>query len=501
MGVQNNPNVNQNVPPPSSQPPPSSAEAGARTDGARPPADGARPPAEGARPPSNTSGAAANLGTSTPNQAQLDLANAFDNIQAQQSLINTGTNSEAVATFQSDNQTSRADTSTAHTEAHQEIQRDLGTSSAYRSSTSTENLNQQNMANMSFRDVERLFQRFQGQGLQTNPRPNANGAQEGQNVRLAQQGDAQAALMRGRGEGAVAGRQVRAGEGQAQQPQTYRAHAFGFLARDTNTGRPMGFIYTRNPTGPQTGRSPENPENPEAHAHETHTPQDTAEAGRFANASRTRVPGERRLSADRANDDATENETEEGTSEGQEVATHRGEIDNPVIAAFMAGRHGGGEGGEAQQDSTRDVVENAVVVFGSSSPDDAARLRSEHTVNSAITAGTGYYVHNIGLGRGGRGQGEQPFGSPEENMMRGAAGVHAGPAQDMGELRRLSLCVNGEMIDMGSPQGQARFDAICARNPEVREAAIGLVQQRQNFTTHVTANLFNIHGGEPSARA
>lgn len=498
MGVQNNPNVNQNVPPPSSQPPPSAPESGARPEGARPPAEGARPPAEGAQHPAGQ-GSGVNLGTAAPNQAQLDLANAFDNIQAQQSLINTETNAGAVETFQGDNQTARADASAAHSDAHEQIQRDLGTNSAYRSSTNIENLNQQNFANMSFRDVERMFTRFQGQGLQSNPRPNPQGS-EGQSARL-MQGDAQAAaLARGRGEAALAGRNTRGAEEQPQ-PQTYRAHAFGFLARDTHSGRPMGYIVTRNPTGPQTGRTPENPENPEAHTRDTHSPQDTADAGRFATASRTRVPGERRLSADRTNEDATEERAEEGSGEGTEVAHREGAgPTDPVIAAYMA-RQGGGEGGQSEQDSTRDVIENAVVVFGQSSPDDSARLRSEHAVHGATMAGTGYYVHNIGLGRGGRGQGEQPFGSPEENMLRGAAGVHAGPAQDMGELRRLSLCVNGEMIDMGSPQGQARFDAICARNPEVREAAMGLVEQRRNFTTHVTANLFHANGGEPSARA
>ncbi len=493
--IQNNP-VN---PTPNANPSPSTPPS---AEGAHPPAEGAQPPAEGAHPPASTSGPAANLGSTTPpNQAQLNLANARDNILAQQSLIDTGVNADAVEAFHADLATARADTSTAHTDALQNIERDLGTASAYQSSTNIENLNGQNLGNMSFRQVESYFNRLQGQGLQANPRANPNAGQEGQSAKLAQQG-AQAEMMRGRGEGADArGMPRRGAEGQAQ-PQTFRAHAFGFLAKDTNTGRPMGFIYTRNPTGSQTGRTPENPENPEAHTRDAHTSKDTADAGqRSATASHTRVPGERRLAADRANKDATENDTaEEGSSEGHEVA-HRGNAENnPVIAAFMAGRHGSGEGGDDQQQSTREVVENAVVVFGASSPDDAARLRSEHTVNGAITAGTGYYVHNIGLGRGGRGQGETS-GSPEENMLRGAAGVHAGPAQDMGELRRLSLCVNGEMIDMGSPHGQACFAAICSTNPEVREAAMGLVQQRQNFTTHVTANLFNINGGEPSARA
>ncbi len=113
MGVTTNPSVNSSVPPPSNTPPPDSTRP--PTEGAKPPAEGARPPAEGAHPPANSSAAsAANLGTSPPNQAQLDLANAFDNIQAQQSLINTETNAGSVETFQMDNQSSRADSSESH---------------------------------------------------------------------------------------------------------------------------------------------------------------------------------------------------------------------------------------------------------------------------------------------------------------------------------------------------------------------------------------------------
>lgn len=501
MAVQNNPNVNK--PPPRANPPPG----GVGDANAGRPAEGAQSPAKGAQPPADSAAGAGNFGGLNSPANAADVAKGWQNVgfqnqQANQGLIDTGVLSEQAGSAHEENQAVRSDASASRTEAHQEIERDLGNASAYRSSTNVETARDINFRSMSFTDVERVFARFQGQGLQSTPRPDQG--QGAQGSRLAQGSAQHQALQRGLNDAANArGLPRRPGDGQAQPQQTFRAHALGFLARDTVGGRPVAYIYTRTPTGPQQqGRTPENPENPEASVHhENPTPQDTANAGRFAGASRnTRLQGERRLGADRTDEDTANEGAEEGSGEGREVARQGNGETNPVVAAFLAGRQSGGEGGEQQAQSTREVIDNAVVVFGEASPDDAARLRSEHTVNGAITAGTGYYVHRLGLGQR-QGGGEGQFGSPEENMLRGAVGVRAGCENDMGELRRLSVCVNGEMIDMGSPQGQARFDAICARNPEVREAAMGLVQQRQNFTTHVTANLFNINGGEPSARA
>jgi len=505
MAVQNNPNVN--TPPPSSTPPPG----GAGDANAGRPAEGARPPAEGARPPADSAASPGNFGGLNSPANAADVAKGWQNVgfqnqQANQGLIDTGVLSEQAGSAHEENQAVRSDASAARTEAHQEIERDLGNASAYRSSTNVETARDMNFMNMSRTDVERVFARFQGQGLQSNPRPDQG--QGAQGSRLAQGNAQQQALQRGLNDAAnVRGLPRRPGDGQAQPQQTYRAHAFGFLARDTGGGRPVAYIYTRTPTGPQQqGRTPENPENPEASVHhENPTPQDTANAGRFAGASRnTRLQGERRQGADRTDEDNANEGAEEGSGEGREVARQGAGDTSPVIAAYLSNRQGGGQGGEDQRQSTREVVENAVVVFGESSPDDAARLRAEHAVNGATMVGTGEYVRRLNLGQRQRG-GEGQFGSPQENMVRSARGVHDGRQGDIGQLYRGPTYLNGELFRMDAPSERARFlEAVNRLPPEDREDAIAtsmeLREQTENFTKYVTANLFHINGGEPAAR-
>ena len=494
-GIQNNPNVNTagvNNTPPSNTPPP---DAG-RTDGAqRPPAEGSAPPPESPRGASDVAGGAGNPGA-LPNTGTPDLTRMFEGDRAaQQQLIDVGAQGEQVAEAQDGNATARADTSMSRVEG-QQADGQVDNRSAERSFVSSQA--QQRLTDAP--NTQRQFANFLTQGSQ-NPNPNANRTGNNQGSHdAAMNREFQAlqdAMNRGQPEGGVAGRRQATGE----QPATFRAHAFGFLARDVNTGRQMGYIVTRQPIASQAGRTPENPENPEAHAQDTPHGEDAAHAGRFAAAARTRVPGERRVGADRANDDNTDNDNAGEGGEGGSVANRETTETNPVIAAFLSQHGGGGQGEEGEAQSTREVIDNAVVVFGEASPDDAARLRSEHTVGSAITAGTGHYVHRLNLGQRSGNSGQSGVPSGDEALVMGATGVHAGRESDMGELRRLSLNVNGEMIDMGSAQGQARFEEICSTNPEVREAAMGLVEQRRNFTTHVTANLFRADGGEPSARA
>ncbi len=490
MAVQNNPNVN--TPPPSANP---AADVAPRPDAGRPasapPPEGAQPPA-GARPPA-AQGAAGSLGV-PQTQAQLDLANAFDNIQAQQGLINTEVNADAVESFQEGHKGVRQDAREARQQGQQAADGDQR-QAAQRGYVDAE-------AQKSLGDATNTKGRYnqfltQGSLAQQTPRqanPNPTNPQSGLN---AEQQLSYQQAMAARGDA----RTARQGQNPTQanpQAQTFRANGtLGYLMPSpTPGGRPVVVIQTRQPTGQA---NPSDPQNPNAE-HAEGQPQ-TREAGDHALsqfAGRQRPVGERRNS-DRARE--ADPDHAEGEGEGDNTAARQGDSSVArVVAQYQSGEGGQGGGQEQREASITETRERYNIEFGSA--EEGANGVAHRGVLSAVEGGTGTYVRRLAArDHGGGGRDDSRFGSPEDRMVASAQGVYAGRESDMGELRRLSIRVNGEMIDMGSPQGRARFDSICASHPEVREVAMDLVQQRQDFTRHVTANLFNINGGEPAARA
>lgn len=488
MAIQNNPSVN--TPPPSSTP---AADAATRP-GASGPAETARPPAEAPRPGADAAG---NPGGALglPNAGTPDLTTLFDdNRQVQQGLIDQGAIDGQIGQAQDVNETARADTSHAHTEGERSAQdtqtrateRGFVNSDAQRTLSDARNT----LGRLGVLQTGNLPQ----QG--TTQRPgNPNQANPLQGM-TAEQQQAFMQAMATRGDARMSARTAQA-QGNPQA-QVFRANGtLGYLMPSpTPGGRPVVVIQTRNPTGQANPSDPQNP-----HAEHAEGQPQTREAGDHAMsqfAGRQRPVGERR-GADRTRE---EGEHAEGGGEGENPQVRQGDSAlSRIVAQYHSGEGGQGGGEQQREASITETRERYTLQFGESEPDASTVNAAEAGVLGAVVLGGGTYIRRVAGRDHGGGQSDSAFGTPEERMLASAQGVHAGPAQDMGELRRLSVCVNGEMIDMGSTQGRARFDAICATNPEVRTAALDLVQQRQDFTRHVTAQLFNINGGEPSARA
>lgn len=494
MAVQNNPTVS--TPLPST----TAADAAARPDAGRPSTtaprpEGAQPPAGAAHPPAAPHGAAANNLGLPQTQAQLDLANAFDNIQAQQGLIATEVNADAVQSSQENNQGVRQDARESRQQGQQEAEgrQDQAAQRVYKDALAQRSLGDAP-------NTKGRYNQFLTQGSlaqQTTPRPaNPNSANSQQGLN-AEQHLAYQQAMAARGDA----RTARQGQNPTQanpQAQTFRANGtLGYLMPSpTPGGRPVVVIQTRQPTGQA---NPSDPQNPNAEHTEGQPP--TREAGdRALNqfASRQRPVGERRNSEATRE---TERDHAEGEGEGENTSSRQGDSSVArVVAQYHSGEGGQGGGQQQREASITEARERYNIEFGSA--EEGANGVAHRGVLGAVEGGTGTYVRRLAArDHGSGGRDDSRFGSPTDRMMASAKGVYAGRESDMGELRRLSIRVNGEMIDMGSPQGRARFDSICASHPEVREVAMDLVQQRQDFTRHVTANLFNINGGEPAARA
>lgn len=494
-GVTTNPNAPGATPPVNNTPPPEGT------------AGAPRPANETSAPPAERPGHSAPPPPATNLTDAASIAKGWQNIGvansgALQDQIDGQVGSNSIETFQADNQQVRADASDAHVEGQRDDAHAADTGSRFRQANSSSDLSSRNFASMNFREGSQLLQRFQTQGFTQAP-PNPNGAQ-GAEVHQGVHGEQafmQPGTMPRRGEGEGQPQLGKQGQRPDVQPQMFRANgALGFLVPER--GRQVAYIVTRQPIPGQNT----DPAHAQEHAEgtqegEQHEVNDHAAAGQLAGNRAPKAPGERRLAgADRTDDEGgegTEGSGEEGTRAPQgDAALAR------VVANYHSGQ-GGGQGEQQREAGVRETVERSVVQFGTSEPDASTENRAEGMVFGVTVAGGGTYVRRTAFrqGQGGGGQHDAPFGSNEDRMVQSAQGVHAGRETDMGELRRLSVCVNGEMIDMGSTQGRARFDSICTTNPEVRAAAEDLVQQRQDYTRHVTANLFNINGGEPSARA
>ncbi|GEM_PF-3914597 len=497
--VTNNPSPRVDTPPPQQTPPPASSDAAAKADAAS--ADAARPLAHESAPPPANLGNPADAATVMKGWQNVGVAEQ----QAQATLIATEVNATAVETFQSDNQTGRADTSDGLIQNRDTEQRTLTNNSEFQSYRSTGDLRDQGFKNMSFAEAQRAYHDFLSQGsMLPNPnRPNlARGSQE--QVPTGEELLHQPQTFAGRSEGRPNSRGLAGQNPGAERAPTFRPHTLGFLVPER--GRQVAHIFTRDPSAGHTGPLHEGEAPPEGNP-ESHANADSAAAGsQLASMRGQRPAGEKRLAADRAKEEGRE-EGSEGSTEGESAVARSG--GDPalqrVVAQYQSGQ-GGGQQDQEREASVTETLERHTIQFGESEPSASTVNAAEHSVLGVTVAGGGTYVRRVAARQGEGGRQDAPWGNPEDRMMASAQGVHAGPAHDMGQLYPDAVCVHvegrgSEMINMASAEGRARLDAICSTHPEVRSAVNDLVQQRHNFTTHVTANLFNINGGEPSARA